>query len=629
MRKQILIGLLPLLVLLAAVGVYAVSLFSHLGGAIDVILRENYRSIVAMQQIKESAERMDSALFFTLAGEWERSRKMYDENLPLFEQNLDVEMHTITIPGEGDLANTLKQLHEKYTAQAKEFLATQDAGARRQMYFGEMLPLFTEIKNTAQKILDLNQDNMLRADREARELSARSTRYMVVAILVGLLIALYFAARLQRSILKPIQALTGFSRELGEGNLDQVVPVMSHDELGQLADAFNKMATKLRAYRQITSDEILQARQMTEVTFSAFPDPIIVLDENGAMNFKNPAAEKLLLKLSLSDQLPEQLNEHVPSVLKGSEDYIPTSFANSICLRPDDKETFFLPRVIGIRGEMGKVFGAAVVLQNVTRMRLVDELKTNLVSTVSHELKTPLTSVRMALHLLLEESIGTLNAKQTELLLAARDDSERLLLMINDLLDLARLESGATHMLFESKSPAELVRDAVQSNKDEAERHSVRVVSDMDEGDLPLVAVEPQQISHVFSNLVANAVRHSPPGESVVVRASREDGGVRFSVTDKGEGIAAKYQPYLFEKFYRVPGTERTGAGLGLSIAREIVRAHHGSIGVKSQPGQGAEFYFDLPFHESGALPGSPNAMPKSAEATKYEHNTVKTNQQA
>jgi two-component system, NtrC family, sensor histidine kinase KinB len=614
MRKRIFLGLLPLLVLLVGVGCYAVTLFSHLGGAIDVILRENYRSIVAMQNIKESAERMDSALFFTLAGERERARKMYDENLPIFDQNLDIELHNITIPGEGERADKLKRLHEEYVERAKVFLGTEDAAAHRQMYFDEMLPLFTEIKNTAQAILDMNQSTMLDADREARALSARSTRYMIVAIIIGLTVALFFATRLQRSILKPLQELTGFARELGDGNLDQVVPVVSKDEVGELADAFNKMATKLRAYRQVTSDEILQARQMTEITFSAFPDPIIALDENGEVNFKNPAAEKLLLSLHLDDQLPEQVAEQVERVRKGGEDYIPASFAHAICVRPNDKETFFLPRIIGIRGDKGTVFGAAVILQNVTRLRLVDELKTNLVSTVSHELKTPLTSVRMALHLLLEESIGGLTPKQTELLIAARDDSERLLGMINDLLDLARLESGATHMLFEAKHPRELVRDAIERNKDVAERFGVRLVADARSENFPFVGVETQQIDHVFSNLINNAVTHSPRGEEVIVRAVPEEGGVRFAVVDRGPGIPTRYQPYLFEKFFRVPGTERTGAGLGLSIAREIVRGHHGSIGVKSQPGAGAEFYFDLPHYEPETTSThEPAALSKSA----------------
>jgi len=613
MRKRILIGLLPLLVLLVAIGCYAIALFFRLGGAIDTILRENYASVVASQNMKESAERMDSALFFTLAGQWDLSRKMYDENLPLFEHNLDAELHNITIEGEGALASKVRDLHQEYVRKVASFLATSDLDQRRSMYFNQMLPLFTDIKNTAQAILDLNQNNMIRADHDARQLSATSDRYMLIAMTLGLVGALYFVHLLLRSILTPIQSLTAFARELGDGNLDQVVPVVSGDELGQLADAFNKMASKLRAYRQITSDEILQARQMTEITFSAFPDPIIAFDAQGIINFKNPAAEKLLQKLHLDDQLPEQLSEQVDAVLKGGDDYIPVSFANSICLRPDDKETFFLPRVIGIRGDKGAIFGGAAILQNVTRLRLVDELKTNLVSTVSHELKTPLTSVRMALHLLLEETIGELTAKQSELVIAARDDSERLLSMINDLLDLARLESGTAHMLLEARTAGDLVNSAIAANKDVAAHNRIRLVPMLAGDSLPMVAVEWQQISHVFSNLIANAVKYSPPGEEVVVKAAREDGGTRFSVGDKGPGISPKYQPYLFEKFYRVPGAERTGAGLGLSIAREIVRAHHGSIGVKSTPGKGSEFYFDIPFHDGPAVLHPQSAQPAAA----------------
>jgi signal transduction histidine kinase len=602
MRKRILIGLLPLLALLVAVGCYAIVLFFRLGGSIDTILHENYDSVVASQNMKEPAERMDSALSFTLSGQWELSRKMYDENLPIFERNLQAELNNITLPGEQELAFKVRDLHQQYVEKAKAFLATPDLARREAMYFSQMLPLFTEIKNTAQAILELNQNNMILADHQARALSTTSVRYMVIAMILGLAGALYFVHLLLRSILSPIQSLTRSARELGDGNLDQVVSVVSHDEMGQLADAFNKMAAKLRAYRQITSDEILQARQMTEITFSAFPDPIIAFDSHGVVNFKNPAAEKLLQKLHLDDQLPEQITDQVESVLKGGDDYIPVSFANAICVRPDDKETFFLPRVIGIRGDKGTIFGGAAILQNVTRMRLVDDLKTNLVSTVSHELKTPLTSVRMALHLLLEEAIGGLNAKQSELLIAARDDSERLLTMINDLLDLARLESGTEHMMIEPRTPSDLVNSAIAGSRDFAASNRVRLVPVLAEESLPMVAVEWQQISHVFSNLITNAVKHSKPGEEVVVKAAREDGGVRFSVSDKGPGIAQKFQPYLFEKFYRVPGAEKTGAGLGLSIAREIVRAHHGSIGVRSVPGQGAEFYFDIPFHEGTPL---------------------------
>ncbi len=595
LRTRILLGLAPLLILLLATGGYAVALFSKLGGAIDVILRENYRSVVAAQFMKESAQRMDEGLVFTLAGEEQRGEATFNEYLPIFAANLAAEEKNITIPGEGDLADKVKKLHEQYVRRAKDFFALKDAAARRSMYADEMAPAFNQVTATAGSILRLNQDNMVEANRKARELSSNSTKYMLAAMAVGLAVALYLAFQLQRSILTPIKNLTASSRELGDGKLDQVVPVVARDELGQLAESFNKMASKLRAYRQVTTDEIMKARQMTEVTFSALPDAIVALSPDGTADFQNPAAETLFKKVSLKEQLPIQIRKQADDVLKGGADFLPTSFQNAFCLRVDDKEAFLLPRIIGMRGDAGEILGAVVILQDVTRFRLLDEVKTNLVSTVSHELKTPLTSVRMGLHLLLEEQIGALNAKQTELVLAARDDSERLLRMINDLLDLACLESGGAPIARTPESPARLVSQSISAMQDALEPFRVRLVADASP-DLPDVAVEGWRMSHVFSNLISNAAKHSPPGEEITIRAARENGsGVRFSVIDKGRGIPEQYQARLFEKFFRVPGAEKGGAGLGLAIAREIVIAHGGNIGVKSQPGKGTEFYFVLP----------------------------------
>jgi len=373
---------------------------------------------------------------------------------------------------------------------------------------------------------------------------------MALLLIFGVALAISLAFGLQRAILKPIQTLTTVSKELGEGKLDQVVPVPSKDELGQLADAFNKLAAKLRAYRQITTDQILQARQMTEITFSAFLDPILALSVDGKINFANPAAGKLLQKLNDEYGLPVAIQEEVGNVLKGAPDCLPTSFEKAVPVRLDDHQAFLLPRVLGMRDESGNLFGAAVVLQDVTRFRLMDEVKTNLVSTVSHELKTPLTSIRMGLHLLLEEKIGSLNAKQLELLLAAREDSERLLRMINDLLDLARLESGQTRPRIEVVSPRTLIDDALPDLRSLVEVHDAHLRADI-APDLPKVMVDPRQISHV----------------------SR-----------------------VFERFFRIPGSEESkGVGLGLAIAKEIVVSHGGNIGLRSTPGKGSEFYFDLP----------------------------------
>lgn len=601
MKRRIFLGLAPLFLLLLAMGTYAIVLFAKLGNQVDVILRENFRSVLAGQQMKETAERMDSALFFSLEGEDERGRKLYAQNLHLFRESLRTELGNITVPGERELTEKLREIHEKYAQSAERFWEAKDVEDRRKMYFDEILPVFTGIKDTAQEIIHINQNNMVQADSEARRVAALSTRYMIVAVIVGIAGAVFFAVRLQRSILKPIYALTAVSRELGEGKLDQVLPISSKDELGQLADTFNKMATKLRAYRQMMGEQVMQARQMTEITFSAFPDPIIALSVEGRVDFTNPAGNRFLAQIGQNGGLPANVQAEVDRVLRGAPDYLPTSFDSVLVFRVEDHEVFMLPRVIGIRDDASHVFGVAVVLQDITRLRLLDEVKTNLVSTVSHELRTPLTSVRMGLHLLLEERIGPLNDKQTELLLAAREDSERLLRMINDLLDLAKLESGRDPIPSQRIAPKDLIESVRVDLEAIAEARSLRLLISLP-ADLPEIYVDARQITHVFSNFVSNAAKHTKAGEAIEVCVVRHGESVRFSVIDHGQGIPSDYQEKIFDRFFRLPGVEVTGAGLGLAIAKEIVLAQGGKIGIHSNPGEGSEFYFDLPAASHGEI---------------------------
>ena len=598
MRRQFLIGILPILCLFAVMGFYAISLFKELGGKIDVILKENYRSVLAGESMKEGLARMDSAVVFTLVGENARREEVFAQGKSIFEDGLKREMNNITLPGERELAGRVRDLYGRYLTEVRGFFSTPDEAGRNRLYFGSLLPLTNQIRGAVQEIILINQDNMVHASREARSKSNESTRYMFLTVSAGIIVSLLLAWRLQAIILRPVRNLTAVTRELGEGNLDQVVPVQSNDELGELATAFNRLTAKLRAYRQVTTDEIVKARQMTEIAFSAFPDPILTLStdvsSDSTVTFLNPAANRFAAKLGAKPALPEELRAEVDAVLKGGPDYLPKSFEKAIPLRVDDQETFFLPRVIGMRDEAGHIFGAALLLQDVTRFRLLDQVKTNLVSTVSHELKTPLTSVRMGLHLLLEERIGPLNPKQLELALAAREDSERLLRMINDLLDLTRLESGQARSYFERIEAQTLVDTVIEESEPLVSARGQRLVAQV-APEVPALAVDVRQIRHVFSNLISNAVKHSRPGDVITLKAESVDHRVRFAVIDQGVGIPAEYQPRIFERFFRVPGDEQNGVGLGLAIAKEIVMAHGGSIGVRSAPGQGTEFSIELP----------------------------------
>jgi signal transduction histidine kinase len=308
----------------------------------------------------------------------------------------------------------------------------------------------------------------------------------------------------------------------------------------------------------------------------------------------NRAAEELSTQLLLDGALPAKLATTATEVLEDNEDFLPDSFEEVVTLRLKGQERSFLPRLHIMREADAKPVGVAVVLHDVTRFRLLDDAKTNLVATVSHELKTPLTSVRMVLYLLLEKSLGALNQKQAELLETARKDSERLLKMLDALLDIARLEAGASALTKERINPAKLVnsiRDEVAGNV--ADNH-LKLVCEI-EPSLPDVFVDRQQIGPVFHNFIANAIKHSPPGGKIQIAATAgPDGSVQFRVSDEGPGIAKDHQGLIFDRFYRVPGQTKHGVGLGLSIVREIVIAHGGRVGVRSEPGHGSEFFFVL-----------------------------------
>jgi len=596
LNRRLLLGITPVLLILLAVGIYAIVLFQHLGGAIDVILRENYNSVVASQNMQLAAERMNAGLLLTLGGEEQQGKALFQQFNPIFESNSDVEAHNITLPGEGDLEHTVQQLHAKYLAAAAQFFALP-AGhpARRTLYDAQLLPASTAITATAEKILEINRDNMVAAKNAARKQGRAASRYMIIALAAGFAVAAGVAWLLARSIVRPVQSLTESAQQLGEGNLDQHVPVQSSDEVGQLAAAFNKMAARLRAYRQSTTEKILQAQQTTESALRAFPDPIVVYSPELNVQLMNAAAERFLKLLGADLLTLGSLAETVENSLNGSVDFHPTSFEKAILVNLENSEKFYLPRVLAMRQESGMPVGVVVALQDVTRFRVADDVKTDLIATVSHELKTPLTSMQMAVYLLLEEKIGPLNPKQTELLLAARNNSDRLFEMIEDLLDLARFEGGAA--LIEKKPVAaqRLVEEIAAKEREQVVSRGLKLDVEI-EPLLPRVEISRMRVEQVFANFISNAVKYSPQGGTITLRARREGAHqVRFSVRDEGPGVPKEARRKIFEKFYRVAESRGEGAGLGLSIAREVVLAHAGSIGVDCEEGKGSEFFFVLP----------------------------------
>jgi signal transduction histidine kinase len=394
-------------------------------------------------------------------------------------------------------------------------------------------------------------------------------------------------------------------QRLGQGDLKARVRLGGEDEIARLARDFNAMAEHLAEYRSSSLGELLQAQHSSQAAIDSLSDPVIVVQLDGRLINTNEAAQ-LLFRVSAETAAGDPLATAEPGVrdtlaklrervAAQRSAYAPAGLEDSIGVQTTDGMRFFLPRATPVLNESGSIVALTTVFQDVTRLRRFDELKNDLVATVAHEFRTPLTSLRMAVHLCLEGAAGPLTAKQADLLAAAREDCERLQNIVNDLLDLSRIQSGRIELDAHPVSSARLIADALASNAELAAQKQVALRAGAPTIDRAVMA-DADRVQIVLSNLLTNAIRHTPTGGNIDVRAAPDGDAVRFEVSDNGEGIAAEWIPRLFDRFFRIPGAAKgSGVGLGLYITKEIVEAHGGKMGVATEPGRGSIFWFTLP----------------------------------
>jgi len=604
-RQKLVLGFSGLLLIVAAMGLITIRQIDALGGAIDVILKQNYRSVVACQNMTEALERIDSGVLFTFSGHYNEGINNIRAHELNFRKALGVELGNITLPGEGEKALQIRSQFSEYIEVVKLVTDTSLSLSERQLtYFSRLLPLFRHIKQLSGQVLDMNQSNMNEANNVARHMAASAHNTVLAAIFASAVVALLFSYLSHRWILMPIKKLIVSAEEIRKGNLELVLNTESTDEIGKLSESFNQMAVTLRKVRKSDRETLLRTRSATQELFKVLPSPIAVLDLNGIVEVSTETADHYFgLKPGvnvrdlgyewLTALLQKALRQGSAAEYKESNGFI-QHFA-------ENREYFFQPMVvpfqIGI--ESDEFAGAALILRDVTQLHEQLELKCSVISTVSHQLRTPLTSLRMSIHLLLEERVGQLNEKQEDLLLAAREETERLVHILDDLLDINRIESGKAHLNFSPVSPLRMSIEGIEPLLVAARDKGVSIVNTIPE-ELPEMLADRDSLRHVFANLLSNALRFTSPGGTVTVSASEYQENIRFSVTDTGTGIASEHLEHLFEQFYRVPGQEeKSGIGLGLSIVKEIIEAHGGRVGAESVSGKGSVFWFTIPINKN------------------------------
>ena len=530
----------------------------------SVILKDNHETIVYMRNIGVVID--------------ENTGELNPTQINTIETNLVKQEHNITEPGEQQATDSLRSKYEQL-----KLLANNPV---------KQASLRAEMRRFIFRIMKLNMDAEEHKNAVAKATAANAT--LLVAIIASFLfvVAFTFIINFPGYVADPIKELTERIKEISKRNYHQQLDFKSNDEFGELAQAFNTMTFKLDEYEHSNLASIMFEKKRIETIINSMHDAIIGLDERSLIIFVNEVACSLI-----GVPADKLTGKYAPDIAL-ENDLLRNLLVNDqhkMKIYADNRESYFSKEILAVTSE-DRIIGKVIILKNITEFQQLDEAKTNFIATISHELKTPISSIKMSLKLLEDERIGQVNTEQRQLLGNIDDDTRRLLQITGELLDMAQVETGKLNLNFGSTHPQNIVDYAVKAVKFTAEQKQVTISVSYEEN-LPDVRADLDKTTWVLINLLSNAIKYSHERSTVDLVVKRAKGNdVEFSVTDHGQGIEAKYLPRIFERYFKVPGSkvDQTGTGLGLAIAKDFIEAQSGKISVESDLGGGSRFYFTL-----------------------------------
>jgi NtrC-family two-component system sensor histidine kinase KinB len=603
LRKKIFIGYGITLALMIVVLIWALVNLLDLGKASNAILEENYKSILAAENMVYAIERQDSAILLLFLGYEDQAWKQFRDNESEFFLWLSRAKDNITVEGEEQIVKTIQDGYNKYLNHISELKPVYKSHLQKTTTYHEtILPSFNTVRTACIHLREINQETMFKASERARHMAKRAIWSMMIIGGAAIIIGLGFSVILSNLLVRPVRQMKEATQKISEGNYDIDFSISSTDELGGLANEFSAMVKKLRTYRDLNINQIMAEKQKSDAIIRSIDDGIVVVDNEFRVTDVNPTAAK-----ALNVESDHIQNKHFLEVVKNEMlfNYVKQSIetGQSPCI--EERKTIFTVEqgekqhhyqfsITPVRGKPDSLLGVVLLLRDVTRLAELDRLKSEFVMTASHELRTPLTSIGMSIKLLLERTMEKLDEKDRQLLLAAHEDLERLKTLVRNLLDLSKIEGGKMEMEFERISLQRLCQNVAGILENQTSEKRVHLTVEVPQN-LPDVKADANKITWVLTNLIANALRYTESGGSIRFLAAHHGPYVHVSVIDNGTGIPLEDQSKIFDKFVQIKSDKTLGgSGLGLAICKEIIRAHGGTIWVDSIPGEGSTFTFTL-----------------------------------
>lgn len=561
------VGLLfTLIILLSAVG----------AGYINALKNDTENILVANYNTLEYGRNMLIAL-----------EESSEKSIQKFETNLQNQEKNITEIGEQETTKELRNYFEDYKKNNKTTKATG------------------EIRNEIFKLMDLNMQAIQRKSEVAKITAGNAVFWIAISGAMCFLIAFILLVNLPSNIANPIKELTDSIKQIAKGNYSERLHFKSSSEFGQLAGSFNTMAEKLEEYNNSNLAKLMMEKKRIETLINNMHDPVIGLDEELRVIFANEEALKIINnnQEEIIGNPAQDLAVNNDLVRMLIRDLMSDEAESGIRSKPikiftDNKEGYFEKETLHISvtptGEDAQqLIGHVIILRNVTEYKELDFAKTSFIATVSHEFKTPISSIQMSLQLLMNERIGKLNDEQKNLVESIKDDANRLLKITSELLNMTQLESGNIQLAIAPSDPKEVLLYAVNAIKNQADQKHISFEINCPDPVSKIMA-DNEKTAWVLTNLISNAIRYSYDNSVIYLNIEETTSNIKISVKDTGQGIAPQYKDKIFDRYFRVPGTKKEGTGLGLAISKEFMEAQGGQINVESEFGAGSTFTLTL-----------------------------------
>lgn len=453
------------------------------------------------------------------------------------------------------------------------------------------------VRQVLNEVMSLNMATIYRKSQVAESTAHHALLWICILGIICITIALAFLIRFPRAINNPIRLLTEGIMEIANHNYEKRLNLEKYDEFTEVAASFNRMAERLAEYRRSTLADMIRAKQFIEAIVNSITEPIIGLDTNRTVLFANEEALTILnlkreqvigksaSELSLKNDLLRRLIRELVQ---------PNDTNEPLKIYADNKESYFQVKYIpihisGSSSETGRYAGDVILLKNITEFKELDSAKTTFISTISHELKTPISAILMSLKLLQDQRVGEMNEEQKMLAHSIKESSDRLLEITGELLKMTQVETGKLQLNPKITKPIELIDYAIKANRVQAERFGCHIEVEYPEK-ISKLFVDSEKIAWVLTNLLSNAIHYTPENGRIIIGARQTDHTLEIFVQDFGKGIDPRYHQSIFDRYFRVPGTKVQGSGLGLAISKDFVEAHGGTIRVESAVGKGSRF---------------------------------------